>query len=846
MGSNNSHTCPVSDCSKTGSLSQIITHISTSDDSAHSWEALGYEHSYNYRTAEEKGQSADDSTPSGTDSAPRKESKTTDDPIPLEAVSGIGDSRSNALRNDGYETASDVAAAGVEELTAVPLITYSTAKTIRTAAREECGYSGTTIAEWAEDLDVPREEVAEAYGSLAGASVPPDKAERSVRFSLTEDEQYTIFDLSDYSLQYRHFLFQAGFETIEDVAEATVAELTEAKYVGEALAENLKSLALERRADDKSENAESDKSQTSPDEGTPTPTAKSGTRSVSVTDHQGAEPETNEPERVPVEGIGKFPAAMQNLDQWLLWKQTEDGLKVPRAPWETREPLRFVDGTDPANWTSFEDAVEWMDKIPHDLELAFSLSRKDDVVFLDLDDVVENGEIASEAQELIHKGDTYSTYSTSGTGVHLFGNGEISTDVKSITGSLSESADHTIEVYDRNRFVAMTGDHIEYTPGELTDIDSLVTELEDEFVSVSESTPDKATAKPRKSREELQSLETTNDLQDLFDAISQTRPDDIWMKSTQTREHGDGTYSYDPSWVHSESGTRLAVTDDGWIYRKGMFALDALQLVALEENIITKPDDYPEGKDFWDAVQALRDRGAHIPTFEPPSGAQSSETAEEIDKREIATILNYGDPVRTDVHRYDRDYMETLALKLTPKLIDSIHGLDLSPATAYRAAEIYIAGHSAGIVPGSSHATTLAAAIRIAAVENDEPRPWEDIKEVLDISNASVRNKYERLQRETNLTAELDPQDFIIRPQDYLPYLTEKLDITDEGVLDQTETALEAAQNTGGTSPLSEAGAALYAIITELQEPNFTQEEIASAANVSEVTIRNNYQKYLG
>jgi len=52
-----------------------------------------------------------------------------------------------------------------------------------------------------------------------------------------------------------------------------------------------------------------------------------------------------------------------------------------------------------------------------------------------------------------------------------------------------------------------------------------------------------------------------------------------------------------------------------------MIGLDALQVVALEEGIITTETDYPSGEDFWAAVEALRDRGAHISEYQDEPGA---------------------------------------------------------------------------------------------------------------------------------------------------------------------------------------------------------------------------------
>jgi hypothetical protein len=59
--------------------------------------------------------------------------------------------------------------------------------------------------------------------------------------------------------------------------------------------------------------------------------------------------------------------------------------------------------------------------------------------------------------------------------------------------------------------------------------------------------------------------------------------------------------------------------EDGWIYRDGLIVLDALQVVALEEDIITTAGEYPSGKDFWEAVDELRARGADIPEYEADS-----------------------------------------------------------------------------------------------------------------------------------------------------------------------------------------------------------------------------------
>lgn len=321
------------------------------------------------------------------------------------------------------------------------------------------------------------------------------------------------------------------------------------------------------------------------------------------------------------------------------------------------------------------------------------------------------------------------------------------------------------------------------------------------------------------------------------------------MRSKQTREHSNGTYSYDPSWVHSESGTRLGVLEDVWIYRKGMIALDALQLVALEERIITDERKYPEGRDFWKAVDALRDRGAHIPKFEP-SDKPVSEISErdveaEVNKWEVAKRINYGKRVRGYVHPYDRSYQERLALKLTPTLIDASESLYLSPTVVYRAAELYAKGHAAGIVPGAAHESSLGAALRIATIEAGTPRPLADIADALEDNPRSIRSKFQQMMRDTNLSETLDASDLVVDPVEYVPYTAQLLSLTEDKPLQDLVCDLLAQEEyIGGSNPISEVAAAFYAAMKQSDSYSVTQKQVARAVGVSEVTIRNNYRKY--
>ena len=828
--------CPVPGCSFEGTVSRTIHHITEQGDERHTWDALGYQHSWEFRKTHTNDSGGDEPTiTESTGSNKQNDSKTS-----LEDIPGIGDKRAARLRESGYKQPEDVAKVSIEELSDVPLLSKSSARCIQTTAQEECGYPDTAIAQMADSFDENREAVFEAYADLAGVSVPPDEAKQALELLFDPTANQSIMQLSEYAVRYRYFLFQEGFEKISDVAEGSIERLTEVSYIGSSLAENIRERAGEMRTQD---------SDSSSNEST----TRNSTEQNNSTDEQiiskkapdcEADSRTNDPTTV-----GIFPEQMKSLDQWLLWKNTDDGLKIPRAPWETGDPLRYVDAMDPSNWVSFDEAQHWQSKLPQNFNLAYALTRDDGIVFLDLDDVIIDGEPSPAAQTIIERANSYTAVSTSKTGIHIFINGSLDEDIKSLTGPIDEGSDQSLEVYDRNRFVAVTGDHLERTPTEITPGDPFLSELEDEYASVSSGKPDRTISEPQRTRDELSEIETTSDIQDIFDAISQTRPSDISMRSTQTREHGDGTYSYDPSWVHSESGTRLGVLDDVWIYRKGMIALDALQLVALEKGIITDEREYPEGSDFWKAVDALRDRGAHIPKFEP-SDEPVSEITEtdfeaEINKWEVAKRINYGERVRGYVHPYDRNYQEKLALELTPILIDAAESLYLSPAVVYRAAELYAKGHAAGVVPGAAHESSLGAALRIAAIEAGTPRPLADIADALEENPTSIRNKFQRIMKETNLSETLDASDLIVDPVDYVPYMARRLGVTDDTTLrDSVCDLLAQEDHGGGSNPMSEVGAAFYVTMKQSDSYSVTQEDIARAAEVSKVTIRNNYKKY--
>ena len=290
---------------------------------------------------------------------------------------------------------------------------------------------------------------------------------------------------------------------------------------------------------------------------------------------------------------GVLPADLEGRERWIAWKATDDGRKVPRAPWLTGGDA-FVSAQDSDVWVDLETAQVWLDKLSG-FDLAYNIPNRDahdtDLVLVDYDDArdPETGEMHATVRDHLQRADSYADVSTSGTGVHILCRGQFPDGVKSIEAHLPEEEDFPdagVEVYDSALFVAMTGTHIASMPAETTRCQQFIDDLADECTTVAEGTPDELIEEPEKSAAEIADVETTSDMQDVLDAIQHTGPRDIRLRSIVTQERADGTMSMDPAWAQSKSGTRLAQVGDGWVYRKGMVWLDALQVVALEERLI--------------------------------------------------------------------------------------------------------------------------------------------------------------------------------------------------------------------------------------------------------------------
>lgn len=174
--------------------------------------------------------------------------------------------------------------------------------------------------------------------------------------------------------------------------------------------------------------------------------------------------------------IASIPEKLQELDQWVLWKNiTRDG-KSTKIPFSVYG--KSASSTDPATWTSFDNVVSTFDESQHS-GIGFVFTANDPLVGIDLDGCrdPETGTVADWAQDEVIRFSSYTEISPSRTGLKIW----ITADSQLMKGRKKELRvppitalkDPAIECYTQGRYFAVTGQiykqyrHVEHRENEL-------------------------------------------------------------------------------------------------------------------------------------------------------------------------------------------------------------------------------------------------------------------------------------------------------------------------------------------------------------------------------------------
>lgn len=165
------------------------------------------------------------------------------------------------------------------------------------------------------------------------------------------------------------------------------------------------------------------------------------------------------------------PTALRNRQQWLCWRLEEKpGAKKPaKMPYYAsgkRRTGQQGSAADRAALVAFDDAVVAMTSIKA-TGIGFAFLPGDGLIGIDLDKMVdlETGELAPRAQRIIEACASYTEWSPSGSGFHIYVIGDTETTKDNGIG---------VEMFCGRQFFTVTGRHLAGTPPEVAAIDSKV------------------------------------------------------------------------------------------------------------------------------------------------------------------------------------------------------------------------------------------------------------------------------------------------------------------------------------------------------------------------------------
>lgn len=188
---------------------------------------------------------------------------------------------------------------------------------------------------------------------------------------------------------------------------------------------------------------------------------------------------------------------------------------------------------------------------------------------------------------------------------------------------------------------------------------------------------------------------------------------------------------------------------------------------------------------------------------------------------------------RSQIHEpVDRNFRQ--AFSELDRLKDK---LAVGDAVVEKAAYIYRKALEKGLVRGRSISTLIASALYAACRDTQTPRTLKDIGIASNIKRKDIARCYRLLLRELSLKMP------VIDPVKCISRIASKAELSEKTKREATRILKTAEENkvSAGKDPMGLAAAALYVACVTNGE-NKTQRDVAEAAGVTEVTIRNRYK----
>jgi putative DNA primase/helicase len=150
-----------------------------------------------------------------------------------------------------------------------------------------------------------------------------------------------------------------------------------------------------------------------------------------------------------------IPQELKEFNQWILWKLEQKNGRTTKVPYSKDGSYASV--SDPSTWTGFEDAyATYINSNGRYSGFGFVFTEFDPFIGFDWDHVRNsNGQFDSGILEEIKSLNSYGEISQSGEGAHVIAKGDV-------PGPKNRKGRR--EIYDKDRFFVVTGNHIDDTP----------------------------------------------------------------------------------------------------------------------------------------------------------------------------------------------------------------------------------------------------------------------------------------------------------------------------------------------------------------------------------------------
>jgi putative DNA primase/helicase len=154
-----------------------------------------------------------------------------------------------------------------------------------------------------------------------------------------------------------------------------------------------------------------------------------------------------------------IPPELRKRDQWVVWRYEDRGGKQTKVPYRPAEPSRRAAADDPSTWASFEQAARAAEN-DGVAGIGYVFAADDPFCGIDLDGCrdPETERLESWAGAIVTALNSYTEASPSRAGVHVL-----------IRAGLDGGRNRKgpVEMYDRERFFCVTGEHVRGTPTEI-------------------------------------------------------------------------------------------------------------------------------------------------------------------------------------------------------------------------------------------------------------------------------------------------------------------------------------------------------------------------------------------